>query len=82
VRKEAGLLAAGNILLGDGTMATWLSVTQDGHDFFACPEMGPVRGGYNLSALPNSWEDAKVLLRLIKDSWKRSLAAYAGRRGA
>jgi hypothetical protein len=66
----------------DGTFATWLAVNQDGKDIFACPEMGPVRGGYNLAQLPNSWEDAKVLLGLIKSSWKKSLAAYAGSRGA
>jgi hypothetical protein len=45
---------------------------------FACPEMGPVRGGYNLTELPNSWEDSKVLLGLIKNSWKKSLGVYAG----
>jgi hypothetical protein len=44
--------------------------------------MGPVRGGYKLAALPNRWEDARVISGLIRDSWKKSLAAYAARRGA
>jgi hypothetical protein len=63
----------------DKTLETWFAVNQDGHDFLACPEMGPVRGGYNLAQLPDSWEDAKVLRGLIQSAWKRSLAAYTQR---
>jgi hypothetical protein len=59
------------------TLALWLSAGQRGRDFFACPEMGPVRGGYNLSLLPNSWEDAQVLRRIIARKWKDALAARA-----
>lgn len=39
-------------------------------EIFVCPEMGPVMGGYNLSTLPNSWEDAKVLRTEIDHIWK------------
>jgi hypothetical protein len=60
----------------DKTMATWLAVNQDGREMFACPEMGPVRGGYNFAQLPNSWEDSKVLRGIIEKAWKRALAAY------
>ena len=61
------------------TLEMWLSVNQENREFFACPEMGPVRGGYNLSQLPNSWEDAKVLRVIIKRKWTKALAAYASR---
>jgi hypothetical protein len=43
-------------------------------EIFVCPEMGPVLGGYNLSTLPNSWEDAKILRAEIDKIW-RSLVA-------
>ena len=36
-----------------------------------CPEMGPVPGGYNISTLPNSWEDAKVLRVEIDKIWQK-----------
>lgn len=44
-------------------------------DVFVCPEMGPVRGGYNFAQLPNSWEDAKILRGIIAKAWKKALAA-------
>jgi hypothetical protein len=58
----------------DRTLEMWLSGNRQG-EMFACPEMGPVRGGYNLSALPNSWEDAKVLRRILVARWNRALSA-------
>ena len=58
----------------DRMIETWLAVDQRDEDFFACPEMGPVRGGYNLAQLPNSWEDAKILAGIIAAAWKRALA--------
>jgi hypothetical protein len=33
------------------------------------PEMGPVRGGYNLAHLPNSWEEAVRLRPLLEAMW-------------
>lgn len=59
------------------TIETWLAADQDGKDVFACPEMGPVRGGYNLAQLPSSWEDAKLLGRIIETTWRKTLAAGA-----
>ena len=61
----------------DKTFETWLGARQDGRVLFACPEMGPVRGGYNLAQLPNSWEDAKVLRGIIGRRWKAALANRA-----
>ena len=59
------------------TIETWLAVNQDGHVMYACPEMGPVRGGYNLAQLPNSWEDAKVLRKIIAKTWKAAVADHS-----
>ncbi len=58
----------------DKSIEVWLGGRQAGRDFFACPEMGPVRGGYNLAQLPNSWEDAKVLRGIIARRWKAALS--------
>lgn len=57
------------------TIALWMKGNQAGREMFAVPELGPVRGGYNLAQLPNSWEDAKVLRPLIAKAWKKALAA-------
>lgn len=59
----------------DKTLEMWLAGKQDGRDLYALPELGPVRGGYNLASLPSSWEDAKILRALIDKSWKKNLAA-------
>ena len=59
------------------TIETWLAVNQNGHVMYACPEMGPVRGGYNLAQLPNSWEDAKVLRKIIAKTWKAAVADHS-----
>lgn len=56
---------------------TWLAVDQSQQDFFACPEMGPIRSGYNFAQLPNSWEDAKILRGIIKKTWANALRSYA-----
>jgi hypothetical protein len=50
-----------------------------GQDIFACPEMGPVSGGYNFAQLPDSWEDAKRLREIIEKTWKRIRAASTAR---
>jgi hypothetical protein len=50
----------------------WLAGNRDsGREIFICPELGPVDGGYNLSTLPNSWEDAKILREEIDKLWKK-----------
>jgi hypothetical protein len=52
------------------TMRTWLEGNA-GPDrvLIVVPEMGPVRGGYNLAHLPNSWEEAIRLRPLLEDVW-------------
>ena len=42
-------------------------------EIWICPEIGPVRGGYGLSAFPPSWGQALTLLVLLKLSWERNI---------
>lgn len=46
-------------------------------EIYLVPEMGPVPGGYNLSRLPNSWEDAVVLKEQISELWQAAVGAGA-----
>jgi hypothetical protein len=57
----------------DKVIETWLSGDQEGREFFACPEMGPVRGGYNLAQLPDSWADAMILRGIIEKAWRKAI---------
>lgn len=53
----------------------WLRGNRDnGREIFICPELGPVEGGYALSAFRNSWKEAKVLRREIELLWAGALA--------
>jgi sugar phosphate isomerase/epimerase len=53
----------------------WLEGNRDnGREIFICPELGPVEGGYSLSTLPNSWEEAKVLRGKIDGLWKEVIS--------
>jgi hypothetical protein len=61
------------------TIQTWLAIDQQGHEIFACPELGPVRGGYNLAQLPDSWGDAKALRGIIERTWKKALRTCASK---
>lgn len=57
-------------------MKCWLEGNRDtDREMLLCPEMGPLVGGYNLSTLPNSWEDSKVLRGEIDKLWKDLTAA-------
>ena len=59
----------------EAVLACWLAdKNNDGRDLFAVPEMGPVFSGYNISTLPNSWEEAKVLRGEIDKIWKKLAA--------
>jgi sugar phosphate isomerase/epimerase len=57
------------------TLEMWMAGKQAGRELFAVPELGPVRGGYNLAQLPSSWEDAKVLREIIAKTWRKTLSA-------
>ncbi len=49
----------------------WLNGRYGHEQLYVCPEMGPVRGGYNFHSLPNSWEEAIVLRKQIDKVWKK-----------
>jgi sugar phosphate isomerase/epimerase len=54
------------------TLKCWLAGNRNtSREIFICPELGPVDGGYNLSMLPNSWEDEKILRGEIDKLWKK-----------
>ena len=56
----------------EAVLQCWLAGNKNtDREIFVCPEMGPVPGGYNISTLPNSWEDAKVLRIEIDKIWKK-----------
>lgn len=59
----------------EDTFRLWRAGNPDTPELFAVPEMGPVNSGYNLSSLPDSWEDAQALRPLIADAWERSARA-------
>lgn len=56
----------------EAVLECWLEGNHDtGREIFVCPEMGPLAGGYNLSTLPNSWADAKILRVEIERLWQK-----------
>jgi sugar phosphate isomerase/epimerase len=56
----------------EAVLKCWLAGNKNSsREIFVCPEMGPIAGGYALSAFPNSWEDAKVLRVEIDKLWKK-----------
>jgi hypothetical protein len=59
----------------DKTLEIWLRGNQGETDLYVCPEMGPVRGGYNLTQLPNSWTEAQILRGIIERAWKQAIRA-------
>ncbi len=51
----------------------WLKGNREsGGELFVVPEMGPTRSGYNLSAFPNSWDEAVTLREVLDRLWKRA----------
>jgi len=56
----------------EAVLKCWLAGNKNtDREIFVCPEMGPVPGGYNISTLHNSWEDAKVLRVEIDKIWQK-----------
>jgi len=73
------------VLAKDGSlapeMADWLEFAdeilklirnKDLPEVWICPEIGPVRGGYGLTAFPPSWEQALALHALLKQLWTKN----------
>jgi len=42
------------------------------NEVWICPEIGPVRGGYGLSAFPPSWQQAVVLNKILQQHWEQT----------
>ncbi len=60
------------LVFAEAVLKVWLNGNRKtDREIFVIPEMGPVPGGYNLSTLPNSWEDAKVLRVELDKIWKK-----------
>jgi hypothetical protein len=70
------------VLAADGSpapeMSDWLAFAEEIFqllrtsplpEIWVCPEIGPVRGGYGLSAFPPSWSQAVALNHLLKQLW-------------
>lgn len=56
----------------EAVLRCWLAADENrDRDIYICPEMGSLGSGYNLSILPKSWDDAKVLRVEIDRLWKR-----------
>ena len=60
----------------ENVMATWLAAAEPGRELFAVPEMGPLWMGYNLSAFPASWEEAKRLREEIEKAWQKAVIKW------
>ena len=56
------------------TIEVFLAGAPSAVEVFVCPEMGPVRGGYNFAQLPSSWDDARRLRQIIDRAWGKALA--------
>jgi len=56
----------------EAVLRCWLDGSRNTEcEIFICPEMGPVVDGYNLSSLPNSWEEAQRLRSEIDKLWRK-----------
>jgi len=42
------------------------------NEVWICPEIGPVRGGYGLSAFPSSWQQAVALNKILQKHWEKT----------
>ncbi len=57
----------------DDFLACWLKGARGGEVLYACPEFGPVSGGYGLTSFPDVWKDAIYLRARIEEIWQANL---------
>jgi hypothetical protein len=58
----------------EDTLSLWLDGNaRTPREIFVVPEMGPTSSGYNLSGLPNSWEEAITLRPILEKIWRETL---------
>ena len=59
----------------EAVLRCWLEAEENHHRaIYLCPEMGSLESGYNLSTLPNSWEEAKILRAVLAERWDQIVA--------
>ena len=59
----------------EAVLRCWLEANGNtDREILICPEMGSLESGYNLSTLPSSWGDAKVLRGEIDKLWRKLVA--------
>jgi hypothetical protein len=58
----------------ESVLKCWLEGNRETtREVFVCPEMGPLTSGYNVSSLPNSWEDAQCMRLEVQKMWNNLL---------
>lgn len=58
----------------EDVLSLWLDANANSaREIFVVPEMGPTSSGYNLSSLPNSWEEAATLRPILEKLWHETL---------
>jgi hypothetical protein len=58
----------------EDVLSLWLHANANtAREIFVVPEMGPTSSGYNLSSLPNSWEEAVRLRPILEKLWYDAL---------
>jgi hypothetical protein len=60
----------------DAFIACWMKGAKGGEVFYACPEFGPLPGGYSLTTFPNVWKDAILLREKTEAIWKANLRKW------
>jgi hypothetical protein len=60
----------------DTFIACWLKGAKGGEVLYACPEFGPMAGGYGISTFPNVWKDAILLREKTEAIWKANLRKW------
>lgn len=54
-------------------MRVWKAAPENARrTLFACPEMGPYDGGYNVTGFPPAWPDAVILRNELKKLWPKA----------
>jgi hypothetical protein len=60
----------------DAYFACWFKGAKGGEVLYACPEFGPVLGGYGLTNFPDVWKDAILLRAKTEELWKANLRKW------
>ena len=85
VTHRGGRLAPGldaYLAFAAAVMRIWKGAPANrGRALYACPELGPVQGGYGLAAFPSVWPDAVRLQRELETCWRETPAVQSRAKG-